>query len=117
MATTTQPQMKDASETHFAYRHVLVPLDGDPLFERVLPYVERITERPSAYVTLPIARDQPRSETGVFVPGLGYNPLALRKRPISKQPMLWRISSRSPRVCECRGSRRERAPLSDEPRR
>jgi nucleotide-binding universal stress UspA family protein len=75
MATITQPQTKDASDTHVAHRHVLVPLDGDPLFERVLPYVERITERASAYVTL-LRATNPRSEIGVSVPGLGYNPLA-----------------------------------------
>jgi nucleotide-binding universal stress UspA family protein len=76
MTTNTQPQARDASATHFAYRHVLVPLDGEPLFERVLPYVERITERASANVTL-LRVTNPRSETGFFVPGLGYNPLAL----------------------------------------
>jgi len=76
MATITQPQTKDASEAHSAYRHVLVPLDGDPLFERVLPYVERITGGASANVTL-LRATNPRDETGFFVPGLGYNPLAL----------------------------------------
>ena len=57
MAPNTQPQTKDASEAHSAYRHVLVPLDGDPLFERVLPYVERITDAERS--RHPTARDQP----------------------------------------------------------
>ena len=114
MATITQPQTKDASEAHSAYRHVLVPLDGDPLFERVLPYVERITGCARANVTL-LRATNPRSDTGSF-PGLGYNPLALPRaadlEAANAVAYLERIAAR----LRASGVETERAPLLDEPR-
>jgi nucleotide-binding universal stress UspA family protein len=78
MTTNAQQQTQLVSETDSGYRRVLVPLDGHPLGERVLPYVKRVAARTSASVTLLRATNPPgATRDPFFVPGLGYDPLAL----------------------------------------
>ena len=69
----------------------------------------------SAHVTL-LRATNPRSETGFFVPGLGYNPLALpRAADLEAANAVAYLGPIAARL-RASGVETERAPLSDEPR-
>jgi nucleotide-binding universal stress UspA family protein len=75
----TQVRTSDIPQAHSTFRDILVPLDGSPGGERVLPYVKQLATQSSASVTLLQAIDPASATHGFFVPGLGYDPLALSR--------------------------------------
>jgi nucleotide-binding universal stress UspA family protein len=76
----TQTTVGNTVHDYSPFRHLLVPLDGGPDAERVLPYVKHIATHSAADITLlqAITRTSAATEP-FFVPGLGYDPLALSR--------------------------------------
>jgi nucleotide-binding universal stress UspA family protein len=75
----TQVAVDNTIQDFSPFRRVLVPLDGGPDAERVLPYVKHIASQPAAEITLLQAISRTSATEPFFVPGLGYDPLALSR--------------------------------------